>query len=135
MTLKYCDIYKWVTTRQWRQSKMDITCWIQKDLLTISISEYLLMVYISMLKSHGIFTNNHSIDFDTQILWNLLVVNYYSMNTSYNGHSVYKKRFLADLYFWITYNGIYIHGTESWHYLKHSFLRLWHWNIVRFVTG
>jgi hypothetical protein len=32
------------------------------------ISEYIDMVYTSMVKIHDIIPNNHSIDYDTQIL-------------------------------------------------------------------
>jgi hypothetical protein len=31
-------------------------------------------IYISMLKSKDIFPNTHAIDYDTQILWNMLLI-------------------------------------------------------------
>jgi hypothetical protein len=44
------------------------------------------------VKASRHFSNTHSIDYDTQILWNLLLVNYYVMKTTYNGHNRYTKK-------------------------------------------
>jgi hypothetical protein len=52
------------------------------------------MVYISMVKSHDINQKIHSIDYDTHVLWNLLVVNYYAVKAIYNGHNMYKTSLL-----------------------------------------